>query len=103
MKSLVWLKSIYALMILLLVQVTVLGQEEGSSTTTTSSSTDIKISETTSENWYASPWVWIAGAAVFILLLVALLRGGGDKTVTRDTDRVVVKKTVERDTDTDVV
>ena len=27
-------------------------------------------------NWYASPWVWIIGAAVFILLLVALARGG---------------------------
>lgn len=27
-------------------------------------------------NWYASPWVWIVGAAVFILLLVALTRGG---------------------------
>jgi hypothetical protein len=25
--------------------------------------------------WYTSPWVWIVGAAVFILLLVALLRG----------------------------
>ncbi len=28
------------------------------------------------DNWYASPWVWIVGAAVFILLLVALTRGG---------------------------
>lgn len=26
-------------------------------------------------NWYASPLVWIIGAAVFILLLVALTRG----------------------------
>lgn len=26
--------------------------------------------------WYASPWVWIVGVAVFILLLVALTRGG---------------------------
>jgi hypothetical protein len=26
--------------------------------------------------WYAMPWVWIVGAAVFILLLVALTRGG---------------------------
>ena len=26
-------------------------------------------------NWYASPWVWVVGGAVFILLLVALLRG----------------------------
>jgi len=26
-------------------------------------------------NWYASPLVWVIGAAVFILLLVALTRG----------------------------
>jgi len=26
-------------------------------------------------NWYASPLIWIIGAAVFILLLVALTRG----------------------------
>lgn len=26
--------------------------------------------------WYTQPWVWIVGAAVFILLLVALTRGG---------------------------
>jgi hypothetical protein len=30
-------------------------------------------------NWYASPWVWIIGAAIFILLLVALLRGSGSR------------------------
>ncbi len=29
--------------------------------------------------WYTQPWVWIVGGAVFILLLVALLRGGGNK------------------------
>ncbi len=28
-------------------------------------------------DWYTSPWVWVVGAAVFILLLVALTRGGG--------------------------
>jgi hypothetical protein len=26
-------------------------------------------------DWYTSPWVWVIGAALFILLLVALLRG----------------------------
>jgi hypothetical protein len=26
-------------------------------------------------NWYTAPWVWVVGGAVFILLLVALLRG----------------------------
>jgi len=30
-------------------------------------------------NWYASPWVWVVGGAVFILLLVALTRGGNRK------------------------
>jgi len=30
---------------------------------------------TKGDNWYASPWVWIVGVAVFILLLVALTRG----------------------------
>jgi hypothetical protein len=26
--------------------------------------------------FFASPWVWVVGVAIFILLLVALLRGG---------------------------
>jgi cell division protein FtsW (lipid II flippase) len=30
-------------------------------------------------NFFMQPWVWIVGGAVFILLLVALLRGGGSK------------------------
>lgn len=28
-------------------------------------------------DWYTSPIVWVIGAAVFILLLVALTRGSG--------------------------
>lgn len=31
------------------------------------------------DNFFAKPWVWVVGGAVFILLLVALLRGGGKK------------------------
>ena len=30
-------------------------------------------------NWYQQPWVWVVGGAVFILLIVALARGGGKK------------------------
>jgi hypothetical protein len=26
--------------------------------------------------WYTSPWLWVVAAAIFILLLVALTRGG---------------------------
>lgn len=32
-------------------------------------------------NFFASPWVWIIGVAVFILLLVALMRGGARRDV----------------------
>jgi hypothetical protein len=37
---------------------------------------DIDVNTKGNNNWYASPWVWIVGVAVFILLLVALTRGG---------------------------
>jgi hypothetical protein len=40
---------------------------------------DIKVDINKNEGgggWYANPIVWIVAAAVFILLLVALLRGG---------------------------
>jgi hypothetical protein len=29
--------------------------------------------------WYTSPWVWVLGAAIFILLLVALTKQGNRK------------------------
>ncbi len=39
---------------------------------------DVKITKDTG-NWYAQPWVWVVGGAVFLLLLVALLRGNNNK------------------------
>lgn len=48
----------------------VLAQEKG---------IDVDINVKKESNWYQQPWVWIAGGAVFILILVALLRGGGKK------------------------
>jgi hypothetical protein len=41
---------------------------------------NVKISKDGGGSWYTQPWVWIVGGAVFILLLVALLRGGSNKT-----------------------
>ncbi|MBA2499102.1 MAG: hypothetical protein H0V30_05195 [Chitinophagaceae bacterium] len=39
---------------------------------------DVDIStDSGGDTFWASPWVWIVGGAIFILLLVALLRGGG--------------------------
>ena len=39
---------------------------------------DINLNKNDS-NWYQQPWVWIVGGAVFILLLVAMLKGSGKK------------------------
>jgi hypothetical protein len=40
---------------------------------------DVNIT-TDKNNFWASPWVWVVGGAVFVLLLVAILRGGGSKS-----------------------
>ncbi len=37
---------------------------------------DVNINTNEGGAWYTSPLVWVVGAAVFILLLVALMRGG---------------------------
>lgn len=78
------------------------GGETKSSTTTTTRSTDVNITNSAGDNWYTQPWVWIVGAAVFILLLVALLGGSKKGSTASTTDRLTVKKTVERDTDSDL-
>jgi hypothetical protein len=41
---------------------------------------DVDISVKKENEWYQNPIVWIIGGAVFILLLVALLRGGERKS-----------------------
>lgn len=41
---------------------------------------DVDINAGSGGAWYASPWVWVVGGAIFILLLVALLRGGGSRS-----------------------
>jgi len=37
---------------------------------------DVDINVKKEQEWYQNPIVWVIGGAVFILLLVALLRGG---------------------------
>jgi hypothetical protein len=44
-----------------------------------------KTTETTTTQWYASPWVWVAGGAVFIIILIALMRGNSSTSETRTT------------------
>ncbi len=35
---------------------------------------DIDINKQSNHEWYQQPWVWVIGGAIFILLLVALMR-----------------------------
>jgi len=37
---------------------------------------DINVNKDNGSTWYQQPWVWVVGGAIFILLLVAMLRGG---------------------------
>ena len=62
------------------------GDDGGTSKTTITSETT-----TTTTEWYTQPWVWIVGAAVLIIVLVALLRGNSN-TDTREVSRTTVIK-----------
>jgi hypothetical protein len=88
----VYLRQTALLVMLTFSQIIVWAQD--STTTAVSTST----TSTTSETWYAEPWVWIVGGAVLLLLIVALTRGNkGDRS--GRTDRVTVTKSVKTDTD----
>lgn len=65
-------KGFVVLLVLSLLQTAVWAQEGGGA------DIDVKITKESS-NWYAQPWVWIVGGAVFLLLLVALMRGNSNK------------------------
>ena len=49
---------------------------------------------TTTTTWYAQPWVWVVGAAVFIIILVALFRGNSSRTDVSRTTTVVKDREV---------
>lgn len=73
-----WLMAlVFALFQLpLLAQDNPTGQNNNSSTTTTTT-------ETTT--WYVQPWVWIVGGVVLLIIILALVRGSGNKEVHRTT------------------
>lgn len=103
-KTMVSLKMFFALLIFNGLQLVLLAQDSTTSSTTTSTtSSNTRIDMNEGGEWYTSPWVWVIGAAVFILLLIALLRGGNNRTDATRTDKVTVTKTVREDRDTDVV
>jgi hypothetical protein len=68
------MKNLFYLVIAVLFNTVVLAQDNGGGK-------DINVNVNTKNgSWYSSPWVWVIGAAVFILLLVAISRGGGRRS-----------------------
>lgn len=64
------------MLFLSLVSLAIWGQGEGTEagSTTTTTTTNVTVADNA---WYTSPWVWVIGVAVFILLLVAILSSQG--------------------------
>lgn len=98
MKQLIRNYGFGTFVLLLMVQllpVLVMAQDSGQGGTTTTTTTSTRVTS----NWYESPWAWIAGAAVFVLLLVALLRGGSKSSGATRTDRVTVTKSTRAESE----
>jgi hypothetical protein len=65
------LKSLFACIMLFFLQVVAFAQDK---------KVDVDITTNKGgDSWYTQPWVWIVGGAVFILLLVALVRGNSNR------------------------
>ncbi len=64
------MKKVYLAIMIALYSVITFAQE-------TPKEVDVNINTDEGGAWYAAPWVWVVGAAIFILLLVALTRGSG--------------------------
>jgi hypothetical protein len=64
------IKSVSFLLMSMMISVLTFAQDKG---------VDVDINVKKDSEWYQQPWVWIIGGAVFVLLLVALLRGGQRK------------------------
>ena len=65
-------RTVLFFLLTLVVALPTLAQDQGKDV-------DVNINVKGDSQWYQQPWVWIVGAAVFILLLIALLRGSGSK------------------------
>lgn len=67
--------------------------QDSTMTATTSTNT----TTTEQHTWYAEPWVWVVGGAIFILLIVALTRR--NSTASGRTDKVTVTKTTSSESE----
>lgn len=74
------------LLLFTLTQVLVWAQDSTSSSVSVTRETT-----TTTTEWYTQPWVWVVGGAVFLIILIALLRGSSN-TSNKEVSRTTVIK-----------
>ena len=74
MKNLMSIKNKAALFIVAMLSSIWTFAQEGAS------KVDVNITKSNGGNWYSNPILWIVGIGVFILLFVAILRGGDRRT-----------------------
>lgn len=74
------LKYQFAMLVCLFSSAFAFAQEEATKVATSSTNTT-----TTTTQWYTEPWVWIAGAVLFIILIAALIGGRSNTTISRTT------------------
>ena len=72
MKALTYLRLAWFAVALFFINVALYAQER-------KVDVDIDVDKGNDAQWYTNPIVWVIGGAVFILLLVALLRGGRER------------------------
>ena len=88
-------KEIGFIFMLTIISAMASAQDSAATSSTTSSSTQITTETTTS---FVEPWVWVVGAAILIIIIVALTRGSGTRS-SGTTDKVTYTKHVSREDD----
>ena len=82
--SLSWGYKLFLAFLFSCLQVVLWAQDNPTDNTQTT-----KTTTTTTETWYTAPWVWIVGGAVFLIILIALLRGSS--STNSETRTTVIK------------
>lgn len=52
--------------------------QETTTTSTTTKDVNVDLNVDGGSTWYAQPWVWIVGVAIFIIIIVGLLKSKND-------------------------